>query len=195
MTDTAYTNGLRRALLTCLPSQPSTTSAGDDSVKACARDVSGRARKRWLDRHWNAASLAVATAGGWHFPASQQARENWLGWAGWATGAAPLFQGGQIVGQVRYDSRTANGTGLSYGGRAYFGTASTNAFAEVSRSAADSLKTSWAGGVELRVMQSFWLSAGLGTVSPLGQGAHRVALIANLSWDVSETPRFGRFLR
>jgi hypothetical protein len=165
-------------------------------VVACARRVTTETRSRWRDEHWNGASLAFAAAAGWRFRDSSANDADWLGWAGWATASAPLFKGGQLLGQLRYDVRGAGRHGLTYGGRAYLGTPSTNVFAEVTHDGVDDSgnPTSWAGGVELRVLQSFWLSTGVGTVARPEVGEKTVAVIANLRWDVGTLPRFGRLV-
>jgi hypothetical protein len=125
MRDTAYTNAVRTGLKQC---QTDDAVVPDSTVLACARRVTTDIRTRWREAHWNAASLAVATAAGWRFRDSNANRSDWLGWAGWATAAAPLFRGGQLLGQVRYDSRAGREDGLSYGGRAYLGTPALNVF-------------------------------------------------------------------
>ena len=198
MTDTAYTNEVRRGLLKCIASVPSNGPTADTTaLHKCAADATVQIRSRWLESHWNAPSLAVAGALGWRFAESKADASDWLGWAGWVTAGVPLFKGGQVLGQLRYDQRGADGSGLSYGGRAYLGSASAHAFAEVSHLAVGSEDhpTSWAGGVEFRAFQSFWLSTGFGTVTRPEAGAQTVAVIANLRWDVSMAPRFGRIFQ
>jgi hypothetical protein len=194
MADTAYTSAVRKGLVQCQSAAGPTDP--DSVVVACARRVTGQLRTRWREDHWNAASLAFAAAAGWRFPESQVTSSDWLGWAGWATAALPLFKGGQVLGQLRYDVQGANRHGLTYGGRAYLGTPSVNVFAEVTHDGVDTTgtPTSWAGGLELRVLQSFWLSTGVGTVARPDAGAKTVAVIANLRWDVSTLPRFGRLV-
>jgi hypothetical protein len=193
MTDTAYTNAVRRGLVQCQSTSGPTDP--DSVIVACARRVTTEIRTRWREDHWNAASLAFAAAAGWSFAGRSASDASWLGWSGWATASAPLFKGGQLLGQLRYDVRGAD-HGLSYGGRAYLGTPSTNVFAEVTHDGVDATgnPTSWAGGLELRVLQSFWLSTGVGTVARPDANAKTVAVIANLRWDVSTLPRFGRLI-
>jgi hypothetical protein len=196
MTDTAYTNAVRNGLVKC-QSTTGPTQQPDSVVLACARGVTNEIRNRWREEHWNAGGLSFAGALGWRFADSDAGRGAWLGWSGWATAAVPLFRGGQALGQLRYDQRGPQGSGLSYGGRAYLGTATTHAFGEVSHLATGdaSHRTSWAGGVEFRVLGSFWLSTGVGTVARPGVDEQTVAVIGSLRWDVSMVPRFGRLLQ
>jgi len=194
MTDTAYTGAVRRGLVQCQSASGPTDA--DSVIVACARRVTTGLRTRWREDHWNAASLAFAAAAGWRFRGSSADSTSWLGWAGWATASAPLFKGGQVLGQLRYDVRDADRHGLTYGGRAYLGTPSANVFAEVTHDGVDDTgsPTSWAGGLELRVLQNFWLSTGVGTVARPDVEEKTVAVIANLRWDVGTMPRFGRLV-
>jgi hypothetical protein len=195
MADTAYTSAVRKALQQCASSAGPTTA--DSVVVACARRVTTEVRTRWRDDHWNAASLAFAAAAGWRFPEADASKARWLGWSGWATASAPLFKGGQLLGQLRYDVRGADRHGLTYGGRAYLGTPAMNVFAELTHDGVDETgnPTSWAGGLELRVLQSFWVSTGVGTVARPDVEVKQVAVIANLRWDVGTMPRFGRLVQ
>jgi hypothetical protein len=194
MADTSFTNELTRRQLACLPG--STQPAARAAAVACQREQVSALRKQWLeDRgHWNDASLSAAVAGGWRFDQGALSKNEWRGVAGWATGALPLGRGGQIVGQLRYDGRAdSDADGLSYGGRGFYGSASMNAFVEVTggkRPAAVSSRAQWTGGLEFRAAENLWISTGFGSRETAG-GDTRGVLVADLRWQLSEGPRIG----
>jgi hypothetical protein len=178
MADSAFTRRIRTALLQCLPDQPGADAAAES--ERCARDLTERERKRWLDDegHWNDAGLSVAMAGGWRFAGSRADDREWLGWSAWASGALPIdLRGrplGQVLGQLRWDDREDRERGPWFGARAYAGTGTTNVFAEVGGGTGEA---DWAGGVEFRALGSLWLSTGFGTVAAPDDGGRTVAVI------------------
>jgi hypothetical protein len=191
MRDTSFTRRVRAGLVECLPEQP-----GPDGVarsEQCARELTERVRKAWLEDegHWNDASFAVAGALGWRFVESRADESDWLGWGVWATGSLPLDWKrrplGQVLGQLRYDTGRKGEDGLWYGARAYAGTGTMNVFGEIGRGEDE---TDWAGGIEFRVLGSMWLSTGLGTQATPAGDDRTVAVIANLRVDLREQPRF-----
>jgi hypothetical protein len=192
MADTGFVNELTRRQLGCLPT--STQPAARTAAVACQREQVQALRKEWLDDrgHWNDASLSAAAAGGWNFANGKLGDREWSGFAAWATGALPLGRGGQVVGQVRYDGRAdSDADGLSYGGRAFYGSAGMNAFVEVTggrRPAEVSGRAQWTGGLEFRAAENLWISTGFGSRETAG-GDTRGVLVADLRWQLSEGPR------
>ena len=191
MRDTSFTRRVRTGLLGCLPDQPG--PEGLAASEQCARELTERVRKEWLEEegHWNDASFAVAGALGWRFVESRADRTDWLGYGAWAVGSLPLDWKrrpvGQLLGQLRYDAGGEEEDGLWYGARAYAGTGTLNVFGEIGRGEED---TDWAGGIEFRVFGSMWLSTGLGTQATRASDERTVAVIANLRVDLRDQPRF-----
>ncbi len=195
MADSGFVNELRRRLVTgcALPDQPGQGAATVD----CARRVTQEWRESWLNDqgHWNEASLAIAAAGGWRLLESRTDSVDAIGWAGWATGALPLGKGGQIVAQLRYDlGRPGDADGLSYGARAFYGSAGANAFVEVTgdNRGEDAPRADWTAGIEFRAGDNLWLSTGLGNRRQPGDTEDRTVVIADLRWELSSGPRFTR---
>jgi len=194
MADSAFTNELTRRQLSCLPS--STQPAARAAAVACQREQVSALRREWLeDRgHWNDASLSAAVAGGWKLDNGVLGQREWTGVAAWATGALPLGRGGQAVGQVRYDGRAgAEVDGLSYGGRAFYGSASMNVFVEVTggrRPQVTGTRAQWTGGLEFRAGENLWISTGFGSREN-ADGDNRGVVVADLRWQLSEGPRIG----
>jgi hypothetical protein len=153
-------------------------------------------RREWLEDkgHWNDASLSAAAAGGWRFADGTLGEREWNGFAAWATGAFPLGRGGQVVGQLRYDGRAESEVdGLSYGGRAFYGSATMNAFVEVTggkRPVGVSTRAEWTGGLEFRAGENLWISTGFGSRETAG-GDNRGVLVADRRWQLADGPRIG----
>lgn len=193
MRDTAFTNGLGRLLTACLPDQPGPAAA--TQADACASEAAQKWRDTWLNEHghWNDAGLAAGLAGGWRMDASRLGHGEWRGLGVWATGAIPLGRGGQALAQLRYDGAAEDSTrGLSFGGRALYGSASVNAFVEVARGprgGTDFRGAQWTGGLEFRAADNLWLSTGFGSRGTPGGDGTRGVLIADLRWQVSDAPR------
>lgn len=192
MADTAFTNELTRRQLGCLPSN--TTPAARAAAVACQQQQVAALRQEWLqDRgHWNDASLSAAVAGGWRFTGGALDEREWSGFAAWATGALPLGRGGQAVAQLRYDGRRGDAAdGLSYGGRAFYGSAAMNAFVEVTggkRPMTNGTRAQWTGGLEFRAGDNLWISTGFGARdTPAGEA--RGVLVADLRWQLADGPR------
>lgn len=194
MSDTAFTNELRRRVRSCLPELP--TEAAMAQAEACNREQAQAMRKQWLDDrgHWNDGSLAAAAAGGWRFDQSALKSANWEGWAAWITGALPLGRGGQAIGQVRYNAHNGEqDNGVAFGGRALYGSAAINAFVEVAggnRTGGDDGRADWTGGLEFRAAENLWISTGFGSRST-ATGDNRGVLVADLRWQLSDGPRIG----
>jgi hypothetical protein len=199
MADAAFTKTLRSRLLTgCVPAGPTDTTA----MLECASRVNQEAREEWRrSGRWNRSSFAVAAAAGTRLDQSRFDQHRWLGWSGWATGAFPLTSSGQVLAQLRYDERSPvpdepKEQTLRYGGRAFIGSATVNAFLEIvgvdrleAPAGSDEGETKWSAGIEFRAGEQLWLSTGLGTS---GEGSDRAVVLAGLRWNVTDEPRFKR---
>lgn len=197
MTDTAYTNELRRRMQTRCP-LPDVFPVPDDALatqRTCVGEAASAWREEWKREHgrWNATSLAVAAAGGWRFPESVAGDGAWRGLSTWATGGVPVGDFGLLLGQLRYDvpEDGGEGGGLAYGARAFAGTRVFNAFFELvgDHRGAASGDVGWTSGLEFRAAQNMWLSTGFGSRAVPGSSQERTVVIADLRWNLSDTPR------
>lgn len=195
MADTAYTNELRRRIQQRCPFDEDDFEDVDPAERRrCLATTTTEWRDTWRTERarWNGASLAVAFAGGWRFDESRVQASEWRGAAGWVTGGLPLGRNGLVLGQLRYDASEADDAeGLSYGGRAFFGSASFNAFVELvgDHRGPDAAGMNWTGGLEFRAAENLWLSTGLGQRDGPADDEARTVVIADLRWNLSDAPR------
>ena len=189
MADPAFTAELTRRLAKCDPAG-FPDEAAVAQAKLCVGEVNRTYREEWQRKHWNGASLGIAFAGGLRFDDSRLGSASSNGVAGWVTGGIPFGSSVQLLGQLRYDSRDGDAVdGVSFGGRAFYGTPSRHAFLEVNRTATDSAGTNWTGGFEFRATEGLWLSTGFGSRSDPVSGAQRSVVIADMRWNIDNRPR------
>ncbi|HEU4464391.1 MAG TPA: hypothetical protein VFS53_05035 [Gemmatimonadota bacterium] len=201
-----FRRALADALLDCAPAQPDATPSD-----ACVSRETAAAWEQWTADHWNAARLAVAAAWGVRLAASELDEREYAGWSAWAVGALPLGRRGQLIAQIAREDRPALGllpgfSGWSVGARALVGNERINGFLEyldVSREIdgpdvtegvdpPDSGRDSglWSAGVEARVAENLWASAGFGTrISDLLLEAEKTFVLLGLRWGISSTAR------
>jgi len=201
MADPEFTDSLRKLLdKVCVPEGPTAKDSVD--LLDCGSRMNREARQAWRESgRWNRSSFSVAGALGTRLDQSRFDQHRWLGWSGWATGAFPLTSSGQVLAQLRYDERSPvpdepKEQTLRYGGRAFIGSATVNAFLELvgvdrleAPAGSDEGETKWSAGIEFRAGEQLWLSTGLGTS---GEGSDRAVVLAGLRWNVTDEPRFKR---
>jgi hypothetical protein len=165
----------------------------------------------WTAERWNAARLAVAAAWGVRLDESELDDRDYAGWGAWAVGALPLGRRGQLIAQIAREDRPALGpqpgfTDWSVGGRALVGGARIHGFLEylaLSREVdgADVPEDAepadleegaglWSAGVEARVAEGLWASAGFGTrLSELLGDTEKTFVVLGLRWGISSAAR------
>ena len=201
-----FRRALADALLDCAPAQPDATPSD-----ACVSRETEAAWEAWTAEHWNAARLAIAAAWGVRLEASELDERDYAGWGTWAVGALPLGRRGQLIAQIARQDRPELGsvpgfTDWSAGARALVGSAKINGFVEflaLSREidgpdipqgaeSPDQKEDSglWSAGVEARVAEGLWASAGFGTrVSELLGDAEKTFVLLGLRWGISSAAR------
>jgi len=201
-----FRRALADALLDCAPAQPDATPSD-----ACVSRETAAAWEAWTADHWNAARLAVAGAWGVRLEASELDEREYAGWGAWAVGALPLGRRGQLIAQIAREDRPELGlvpgfADWSLGARALVGSATINGFLEyldLSREIdgpdvpegaepPDVERDSglWSAGVEARVAEGLWASAGFGTrVSAILEDAEKTFVLLGLRWGISSAAR------
>jgi hypothetical protein len=197
-----FRRGLGEALLECAPARPDPTPS-----ETCAGRETAEAWEAWTADHWNAARLAIAFAWGVRLEESELDERDYAGWKAWGVGSAPLGRRGQLIGQFarEYRPRLAEEVEFrewSLGARALAGSPRINGFVEalvVSRDgrARDAEPTPengesgiWSAGVEARVAEGLWASAGFGSrfATSLGM-AEKTFVVLGLRWGISSAAR------
>jgi hypothetical protein len=197
-----FRNALADALLECAPAQPDPTPSD-----ACVSRETEEAWEAWTAEHWNAARLAVAAAWGVRLEASELDRRDYAGWGAWAVGALPLGPRGQVIVQLAREERPRLGEEpefgeWSVGARALAGSPTINGFVEllaesrdeegeeVAESPVDEGSSIWSAGIEARVAEGLWASAGFGSrFSALDDAAEKTFVLLGLRWGISSAAR------
>ena len=201
-----FRRALAVALLECAPAQPDPTPSD-----ACVSRETEAAWEAWTADRWNAARLAVAAAWGVRLEASELDEREYAGWGAWAVGAFPLGRRGQLIAQVAREDRPdlaplPGFTEWSAGARALVGSAKINGFLEYvalsreldGQDVPDGAEPPdlerdaglWSAGVEARVAEGLWASAGFGTrLSELLGDAEKTFVVLGLRWGISSTAR------
>jgi hypothetical protein len=202
MQNAAYARDLGAGLLECAPPSPGAGAEARECLRKQKMTVDSMYRELLdLRGNWRTRRLVVAFAFGTRLVNSSFSNGQALGWSTWALGSNPLGRWGMVVGSLRVSRRqeVAGQPGFSsvrYGGRAIVGSTGVNGFLEVVGDSrfdrdpgADQGKTSWAGGLEVRLSHGIWLSTGFGQRYAEAQAPDRVVVIANLRWGLSAEPR------
>jgi hypothetical protein len=197
---------LADALLECAPAQPDATPSD-----ACVSRETEAAWEAWTADRWNAARLGIAAAWGVRLEESELDDREYAGWGAWAVGALPLGRRGQLIAQLAREDRPDLGqepgfTDWSVGARALGGSPRINGFVEYLAlrreidgpdvaEGADSPDPEkdeglWSLGVEARVAEGLWASAGFGTrVSELLGDTEKTFVLLGLRWGISSAAR------
>jgi hypothetical protein len=197
MLDDAYVAQLAGVLNACKPKEPGSSA---DKDLACMAEQSKVVRDKWLADHWNAFRVSVALASGWRAVNSDPSDAKGTGWSAWAAGSVPLGRKGELIGQIRYTHHTADAAptdaranDLEFGIRGFVGSGTVNGFLEVTgnrRRGTGAMmavpKDSWSGGIECRVAEKAWISAGFGSSFGAGTQAKRIAVLAGLKVGFSD---------
>ncbi|HST08425.1 MAG TPA: hypothetical protein VLJ83_09635, partial [Gemmatimonadaceae bacterium] len=184
--------------------KPSANTLNGAVAVDCANRGKARTLKRWMDRHWNDASLAVSFAAGNRFQQSSLRRSHSLGTGLWMLGGVPIRRGkgsgpeasitniGQLAGQLHYATRPRSALGekssWDWGVRAVAGSARANAFAELTRGlkkSAQRVERAWSTGVEYMAAESIWLSVGVGDRFSEVSSDSRSFVFMNLKWGLA----------
>ena len=203
-----FRRALADALLACAPTQPDPTPS-----EACAGRETAGAWEAWTAERWNAARLAVAAAWGIRLEGSELDERDHAGWKAWAVGALPMGRRGQLIAQLAREDRPelvedAAFSEWSAGARAIFGSPTINGFVEVlgeSREVegnpaidpetglpldADDDSGIWSAGIEARVAEGLWASAGFGSrFAALAEKAEKTFVLIGLRWGISSGAR------
>ena len=198
-----FREALATALLDCAPAQPDPTPSD-----ACVSRETGEAWEAWTAEHWNAARLAAAAAWGLRLEESELDERDYAGWGAWAVGALPLGRRGQLIAQLAREDRAdldaqPGFTEWSVGARALVGSAKINAFVEylaVSREIDGPVETEpsdleedsglWSAGIEARVAEGLWASAGFGNrFATILADAEKTFVAIGLRWGISSAAR------
>jgi hypothetical protein len=198
-----FRRALGEALLECAPARPDPTPS-----ETCAGRETAEAWEAWTGEHWNATRLAVAVAWGARLEASELDERDYAGWRAWAVGAAPLGRRGQLLAQLAREERPELGEDPAFrewtaGLRGIAGSPRINGFLEllaVSRDAAHDPNAGttpengesgiWSAGVEARVAEGLWVSAGFGSRFATSLGVAEKTFVAiGLRWGISSAAR------
>ncbi len=203
-----FRRALGEALLECAPAQPDPTPS-----EACVGRETAEAWEAWTAERWNAARLAVAAAWGVRLEGSELDERDYAGWKAWAVGSVPLGRRGQLIGQVAREDRPALGEDPAFldwtaGLRALAGSPRIHGFLEmlaVSRDVGegeidpatglpiegDDGSGIWSAGIETRVAEGLWASAGFGSrFAALAADAEKTFVLIGLRWGISSEARF-----
>lgn len=204
-----FRRALGEALLDCAPAQPDPTPS-----EACVGRETGEAWEAWTAERWNAARLAVAAAWGVRLEGSELDERDYAGWKAWAVGSVPLGRRGQLIGQIAREDRPALGDDPAFrdwtaGLRALAGSPRINGFLEVllvsrDEEGAGALDPEsglpidgddgsgiWSAGIEARVAEGLWASAGFGSrFAALAEDAEKTFVLIGLRWGISSGARF-----
>jgi hypothetical protein len=193
---------LADALLECAPAQPDATPSD-----ACVSRETETAWEAWTGERWNAARLALAAAWGVRLEESELDDRDYAGWGVWAIGALPLGRRGQLIAQLAREDRPRLGpqpgfTDWSVGARALVGSARINGFVELvaesrdeeaddaSDDPVDEGSSFWSAGIEARVAEGLWASAGFGSrFSAFDDAAEKTFVLLGLRWGISSAAR------
>lgn len=201
MLDPNYVTMLQTVINECKPALPGQPKA---VTMACLKEHSKKAREDWLKDHWNDLRLSVAAATGWRAPGSVLKSSESSGWSTWMSGAVPAGRWGQLVGQARYWKRNnvlptvdTPPKELSFGIRAFAGSGTLNAFAELVHVNKYDLPASldaggtntWSAGLEYRLAETTWISASLGNGGRTPSGDRQASFIANLRFGLADESR------
>ena len=169
----------------------------------CANRRTAPLLKRWMDRHWNDATLALSFAAGMRFAQSSIRRTRSLGTGLWMLGGLPIRRTsgngpasritniGQIAGQIHYATAGASNVGersaWDWGLRAMAGSARSNAFAELTRAVKKRSRSArgWSTGIEYMAAESIWLSVGVGDRFSEVTRNDKTFVFVNLKWGVA----------
>jgi hypothetical protein len=169
----------------------------------CANRGKARTLKRWMDRHWNDASLALSFAAGSRFEQSSLRHAHSLGTGLWMLGGLPIRRHGsgpeasvtnigQLAAQLHYAtaprSPISEKSSWDWGLRAVAGSARANAFAELTRGfekSAERVERAWSTGVEYMAAESVWLSVGVGDRFSEVSSKSRSFVFMNLKWGLA----------
>jgi hypothetical protein len=200
---------LGEALLDCAPAQPDPTPS-----EACVSRETGEAWEAWTGERWNAARLAVAAAWGVRLEGSELDQRDYAGWKAWAVGSAPLGRRGQLIGQLAREERPALGEDPGFrdwtaGVRALAGSPRIHGFLELLAASrdvddeggidpetgqpidGDDGSGIWSAGIEARVAEGLWASAGFGSrFALLAEDAEKSFVLIGLRWGISSAARF-----
>jgi hypothetical protein len=202
-----FRRALGEALLDCAPAQPDPTPG-----EACVGRETGEAWEAWTAERWNAARLAVAAAWGVRLEGSELDERDFAGWKAWAVGSVPLGRRGQLIGQVAREDRPDLGEDPAFrdwtvGLRALAGSPRIHGFLEVlavSRDVeegeidpatglpieGDDGSGIWSAGIEARVAEGLWASAGFGSrFALLAEDAEKTFVLIGLRWGISSAAR------
>ncbi|HEX2079418.1 MAG TPA: hypothetical protein VHG08_16955 [Longimicrobium sp.] len=201
---------IQQALTACLP--PGPVNRNDPvqvkNIRTCLQRADSTFRAEYRRLHWNDYSFAAGGATGWGLKNSEWNEREWLGFAVWAVGAAPLCfrvaprgvcNRGQWVAQIHHERRdsTFDGPGrnrTALGVRGNWGSGRFNLFAEGLQlwthdapSGVDDSYNEWSGGLEFRVTDELWVATGFGSRFNDATRDSEVAVIANLRFNVAPT--------
>jgi hypothetical protein len=203
-----FRRALGEALLGCAPAQPDPMPS-----EACVGRETEEAWEAWTAERWNAARLAVAAAWGVRLEGSELDERDYAGWKAWAVGSVPLGRRSQLIGQIAREERPALGDDPAFrdwsaGLRALAGSPRINGFVEllaVSREVEDEGEIDpetglpidgddgsgiWSAGIEARVAEGLWASAGFGSrFALLAEDAEKTFVLIGLRWGLSSSAR------
>ena len=200
-----FRRALGEALLECAPARPDPTPS-----ETCAGRETAEAWEAWTAEHWNAARLAVAAAWGARLEASELDERDYAGWRAWAVGAAPLGNRGQLIAQLSREERPALGDEPAFdawtaGARVLAGSPRINGFLELlaeSREVDEAIEGDaappneddgtgiWSAGIEARVAEGLWASAGFGSrFAALHEEDEKTFIAIGLRWGISSAAR------
>jgi hypothetical protein len=155
---------------------------------------------------WNAFQLGAGVAWGLHLPNSELDRRQSSGVQTWLVGAMPLGPVGgpaKLMGQATYTRESAladrvEADVLGLGARVLIGSPLFHGFLEVTKdhrsgasNGTDGAHHGWSGGIEFRLTNGLWLSAGFGNRYNELDAAEQTFLIADLQWSGSQQSRLG----
>ncbi|HEY1952668.1 MAG TPA: hypothetical protein VGG76_07665 [Gemmatimonadaceae bacterium] len=173
----------------------------------CGNRGKARALRRWMDAHWNDATLALSLAAGTRFARSTLGHSHSLGGGAWVVGGLPIrFRAGgpdakvhnigQLSAQLHYASAARSSGSATHstdwGVRVAAGSARSNAFGELTRgltTAGGKKARAWSTGVEYMAAESVWLSVGVGDRFSELTGSGRTFVFTNLKWGLSRDPQ------
>jgi hypothetical protein len=191
--------------------KPGPNSLNADVAVDCANRRKAPLLKRWMDRHWNDATLALSFAAGTRFVQSSIRHTRPLGAGLWMLGGLPIRRTlgsgkdarvgniGQLAAQLHYATAPRSAppderTTWDWGVRAMAGSARSNAFAELTRGLnkrSSRPARAWSTGVEYMAAESIWLSVGIGDRFSKATRGDKTIVFLNLKWGLARESELG----
>jgi hypothetical protein len=204
-------NGSRITQDTVRVWRPGANTIDANAALDCANRGKARVLRRWMEQHWNDATLALSLAAGTRFGQAAIRRTHSLGGGLWMLGGLPIRRTrghgadasitnvGEVAAQLHYagaprSAPIAPRNSWDWGVRAMAGSARSNAFAELTRGLRKGQKRSaraWSTGLEYMAAESIWLSVGIGGRFSEVSKNDKTFVFMHLKWGLARESELG----